>query len=95
MTALFAVTYRYVTDKDALAVHRPAHKDFLGQLHEAGRLRVSGPVEDGARALLIFDGESAEDVAALLDGDPFMQNGLIAERTIERWNVFYGAVVFE
>lgn len=89
--ATFAVQYTYGANTDAARDRfRPEHKDFLAGLHEAGRLRVSGPVDGGA--LLIFEGSSAEEVAALLDGDPFRREGLIAERTVREWTIFFGGL---
>lgn len=92
--ALFAVTYEYtdVPGHDALRdTHRPEHVAFLSGQHEAGRLVVSGPMNDGAGALLVFTGDSADDVARLLDADPFRREGLISHRTVSPWKPFFGA----
>lgn len=43
-------------------------------------------------ALLVFEAESADKLAALLDQDPFRREGLIAERTIRDWQIFFGGV---
>lgn len=89
--ATFAVNYTYGSGTEAARDRfRPEHKDFLAGLHEAGRLRVSGPVDGGA--LLVFEGSSAEEVAALLDADPFRREGLIAERTVREWTIFFGGL---
>ena len=90
--ALHAVIYRYANDPAALDEHRPAHRDHLRVLFEQGRLIVSGPLAEGGDpgALLIFDAEEADAVAALLDDDPFRARGLIVEREIRRWNPAFG-----
>jgi len=90
--ALHAVIYRYVDDAATLDEHRPAHGDHLRSLFEQGRILVSGPLAEGGGpgALLIFDAESPDEVAALLDEDPFHVLGLIAEREIRRWNPAFG-----
>ncbi|XKK61194.1 YciI family protein [Streptomyces sp. ARC32] len=93
--ATFAVTYTYAEDSaPARDEHRPEHKDFLESQFNAGRLRVSGPLgQDGAPgALLVFEAGSADELAALLDQDPFRREGLIAERTIRDWQIFFGGV---
>ncbi|MEQ3553334.1 YciI family protein [Pseudonocardia nematodicida] len=91
--ATFAVTYTYAEGSDAARdTHRPAHKDFLATLHEKGLLRVSGPLDGGTGALLVFEGGSAGEVGALLDGDPFAVEGLIGERTIREWSIFFGGL---
>ena len=88
--ALFAVTYDYTHAPEQRDVHRPEHVAFLSSLHASGRLIVSGPADGGARALLVISGESPDDVAALLDGDPFHRDGLIARRTVSDWSPFFG-----
>jgi uncharacterized protein YciI len=93
--ATFAVTYTYAEDSASLRdEHRPAHKDFLERQFDAGRLRVSGPYgADGAPgALLVFEAPSAGALTALLDEDPFRREGLIAERTVRDWQIFFGGV---
>jgi uncharacterized protein YciI len=93
--AIFAVTYTYAQGSArARDEHRPEHKDFLESQFNAGRLRVSGPFgPDGAPgALLVLEAESGDELAALLDQDPFRREGLIAERTIRDWQIFFGGV---
>lgn len=90
---IYAVTYIYGPDTDvARDAHRPKHKDFLADLHEAGTLRVSGPLTDGTGALLVLEAESADAVEELLDRDPFRQEGLIGERTVRGWSIFFGGL---
>lgn len=91
----FAVVYSYAEDSaPARDEYRPAHKDFLERQFNAGRLRVSGPFgPDGTPgALLVFEAESAGELTALLDQDPFSREGLIAERTVRDWQIFFGGV---
>lgn len=89
--ATFAVTYSYAHNSDeARGEHRPAHVDFLRSLHAEGVLYMSGPLAtEPARALLVFHGLNDDELAARLDADPFAVAGLIAERTITPWNVFF------
>jgi uncharacterized protein len=90
--ALHAVIYRYSTDAAAVDEHRPGHRDFLRPLFEQGRLIVSGPLAQGGApgALLILDADDVNEVAALLDEDPFHVLGLITEREIRRWDPVFG-----
>lgn len=89
---IFAVQYTYGGDPQAMDEVRPVHKDFLEALFHRGTLRASGPIapEDGGGALLIIEGEDRDAVAAVMDEDPFAQNGFIAQRLIRQWNVFFG-----
>jgi uncharacterized protein YciI len=92
--ALFAVIYRYRPDEEALDEHRPAHRAFLRSLYQAGKLVVSGPLGGDAdpAALLIFDTATGDEVATLLDKDPFRDQGLIAEREIRPWTIATGSL---
>lgn len=93
---LHAVIYRYADDPDQLDEHRPLHKDYLASLFEQGRIVISGPLTDGAPgALLIVAADDADQVAALLDPDPFFTLGLIADRQIRSWKPFFGAASLE
>ena len=89
----YAVIYTYSADTEAQRdAHRPGHKDFLARLHETGRLRISGPLDGGTGALLVLEGDSAAEIASVLDADPFHARGLIADRTIREWTVVFGGL---
>jgi len=86
----FAVSYRYAADADELNAVRPSHREWLkGQL-DAGVLLASGPMVDLPTALLIFKADSLEQLANLLDNDPFDIAGYIGERDIAEWNPVFG-----
>ncbi|MBT2555945.1 YciI family protein [Arthrobacter sp. ISL-5] len=90
----FAVTYAYSDSSSAARdAARPRHVEFLKTQFESGRLIKSGPFgpEEAPGALLIFAGDSKADVEALMNQDPFHQAGLIDERTVRLWNIFFGA----
>lgn len=92
--ATFAVTYVYSDSTSAdRDVVRPVHVEFLKSQFENGRLLKSGPFgpEEAPGALLIIAGESKADVESLMDQDPFHKAGLIEERTVRQWNIFFGA----
>lgn len=88
--AVFAVTYKYVDDKDAVTAVRPTHREWLGERLAAGQLLASGPMVELPTALLIWKAESVEELAELLNQDPFDIAGLIAERVIQQWNPVFG-----
>lgn len=90
--AVFAVTYAYSADTAALDEHRPAHREFLRGLAERGVLLVSGPYAAGepAGALLLFRGDSKDELLALLAEDPFQVRGLVEETAATEWQVVLG-----
>lgn len=87
--AVFAVTYTYTSDAARLDEFRPEHRAFLGALHDAGSVVVSGPLaasdDVGAGALILVEAADGAAVTALLDTDPFRREGLIAERSVREW----------
>ena len=88
---VFAVRYTYSDRADRRDEVRPEHRAFLATLH-GNALLASGPFDDDGApgALLILTAESADDVAAVLDADPFARAGLITEREIRPWTQVYG-----
>jgi uncharacterized protein len=62
-----------------------AHRARLAEFHARGTLLMAGPFMDAAGgALGIFSTrEAAEE---FIDGDPFVQNGVVARWTIREWN---------
>lgn len=93
-TTTFAVTYQYAPDSaEARDEHRPRHVEFLQSQFDGGRLLTSGPFgpEEDPGALLIVAGRDKAEVQALMDQDPFHRHGLVAERRIRQWNIFFGA----
>jgi uncharacterized protein YciI len=64
--------------------HFAAHRARLDEFHARGTLLMAGPLMDGAGgALGIFTArEAAEE---FIDGDPFVQNGVVARWTIREW----------
>lgn len=84
--SFFAVTYAYTDDTAARDELRPVHREFLAAQKS---LRLSGPTDDDG-ALLVLEADSATDVTALLDADPFATAGLVARRTVVGWNPVLG-----
>ncbi|WP_314193862.1 YciI family protein [uncultured Arthrobacter sp.] len=92
--ATFAVTYAYAASSSAgRDEHRPRHVEFLQEQFDDGTLVKSGPFgpEEDPGALLIIEADSKADAEALMNQDPFYLNGLVEQRSIRQWNVFFGA----
>jgi uncharacterized protein len=87
---VFAVSYVYSATSDQLNEIRPIHREWLAELLESGQLLASGPMVDNPEALLIFVSESASELGALLDNDPFDIAGFIGSRSVQQWNPVFG-----
>lgn len=91
--SVFAVHYTYSDNAEAIAAGRPNHRAYLRTLVDSGKLLASGPYVgvEPDQALLVFAADSVEAVEELLAGDPFQQDGLVAEHDITQWNALLGA----
>lgn len=92
----FTVTMTH-PDGEGWGRHVAAHVDYLRGLVASGTLRASGPLFDGPlrAGFLIVRAATREDVEAIVRDDPFMQEGLIVELTIRRWDPLFGAFAAE
>ncbi len=91
--AIFAIQYTYGQDTEKMGEFRPEHVEFLSGLHKAGTLLASGPWSvPNTGALLLIKADNAEDAAAIMNNDPFARENLIAERSINQWNLFFGSI---
>ncbi|GIP37278.1 hypothetical protein J31TS4_05580 [Paenibacillus sp. J31TS4] len=52
--------------------YRPAHLEYLQKLKEEDKLFVYGRFVDGSGGLVVYQGESYEDVKALVEQDPYV-----------------------
>ncbi|MFC4556115.1 YciI family protein [Georgenia faecalis] len=92
---VFAVEYTYDHSRtDDIALVRPDHRAFLGELVEAGRVLASGPWLDNAApgALLLVVGEDVAGVERMLDEDPFHRARLVTRRTVRAWDPVLGVL---
>lgn len=87
---VFAVTYLYTAPTKQVDEIRPIHRSWLADLLDRKILLASGPMTDTPEALLIFRSDSLEELAKLLDHDPFDIAGCIGSRTIRTWNPVFG-----
>ena len=91
--SLYAVRYTYSDDVAARDEHRPAHREFLSGLAQEGTVVASGPLADEpSQALLLLEGESADQVRELLREDPFAQQGIIDSVEVREWDIVIGSV---
>lgn len=85
--SIYAVTYTYSDDVALRDAERATHREYLAGLAEAGRMVVSGPwgADEPAGALLLFRGDSADEVRALTAQDPFVKVGVVVDQVVREW----------
>lgn len=90
--AYFSVVYTYGPDLATQDENRPRHRAFLGSLAEQGKLVASGPLvgTSPAKALILMQGEAADQVRGWLQEDPFQQLGQVADVLVDEWNPVIG-----
>lgn len=91
--AVYAVTYTYAENSTAARdQHRPAHREYLNELSERGVNLCSGPFgpDDTPGALLLFRADSAKEVLAYTEADPFRIEGLVADTSVREWSPVLG-----
>lgn len=64
--------------------NRPAHRDVLQGLHDAGVVVAAGPWADDAGALLIFDADRST-VDAILTDDPYYTTPGVEVTSVRDW----------
>ena len=84
---VFAVNYVYGPDTAARMDTRPAHRAWQADLHEAGTILASGPLDDepAPGGLLLMRAENREEIGRLLTTDPYASIGVIDETSIREW----------
>ncbi|MFC0622763.1 YciI family protein [Kribbella deserti] len=68
--ATFAVQLRF-TDNERRMAARPAHREYLGELREAGKLVAAGPFVDQTGAMLFYDVADEAELRDILAKDPY------------------------
>jgi len=88
----FLVTYRYVPGmEERRTPHRPAHLEWISELHTAGRLLLAGALLDPVdSAVLVFRAPDAYTLRQLLLADPYARANLIVEVSVRPFGLVVG-----
>lgn len=70
----FAV-YLPMKDEEKSKKHRQAHLDFLQEMRDQERMFLFGRLTDGTGGLLIYQGETLEEVNKWAKEDPYVTTG--------------------
>lgn len=85
----YAASIEYLQDAAVVEQHRPAHRAYLTNLLQDGKLFASGPYEDGSGALIVYEADSPDAAEALLKADPFHVAGVFLTWTLRPWKVIF------
>lgn len=87
--ATFIVKTTYITERneDRLAA-RPAHREWLGELHAKGTVINAGPLADESGAVLLFSAADEAELAEVLASDPYPKDSL-EYQVLGEWKHLY------
>lgn len=85
----FAAVIDYKADNPKVAEVRPAHRKYLGELKEQGKLVISGPFPETGGALIVYEAASKDEAEALIKADPFTTGGVFTSWVIRHWNPIF------
>jgi uncharacterized protein YciI len=74
------------SDDPARLEGRPAHRDRLATLREAGKLLAAGPYADESGALLLFRVDSQAEADEIVAADPYYSGPGVSVVRLKEWN---------
>ena len=86
---LFLIKVSFIEDTEKRMSVRPAHRAFLKDLYDSGRLYAAGPFIDDKGGVSIYDVADLEEAEATLAKDPYATNGIFATTEIREWNTIF------
>ncbi|GAA1119717.1 hypothetical protein GCM10009630_16910 [Kribbella jejuensis] len=88
--AQFVVQLRFdVSETDRRLEVRPAHREYLASLREAGKLVAAGPFTDGTGALLVYDVADEAELRDILAKDPYTPADVYEIATLAEWQTLF------
>ncbi|MGZ0147207.1 YciI family protein [Kribbella sp. WER1] len=88
--AQFVVQLRFdVSETDRRLEVRPAHRDYLAELKQAGKLVAAGPFTDGTGALLVYDVADEAELRDILAKDPYTPAGVYELAALAEWQSLF------
>jgi len=73
------------TDDPARLEGRPAHRDRLAILREAGKLLAAGPYADESGALLLFRVDGRAEAEEIVAADPYYSGPGVSVVSLKEW----------
>jgi uncharacterized protein YciI len=66
----------------------PEHASYMDKLLADGFVIMGGPLEDDEHVLLIMQAADEHEVTETLAGDPWRPMGILATKSLQRWDVW-------
>ncbi|GAA1480528.1 hypothetical protein GCM10009624_09680 [Gordonia sinesedis] len=89
--AIFAIHYAYGPVKAALRdEHRPTHRTWLNEEHQAGNVLMVGRYDDDSGALLLIRADDVDAAEAFIGNDPFIAHEAVDGVRVVEWTQLYG-----
>lgn len=83
--ATYAVELEYTVDRAGREPLHPAHTAYLRTLADEGVLLAAGPLPDANAGLLVYEVENREHLDTVLEREPYVIGGLVAEVRVRHW----------
>ena len=85
----YLLLYTYVDDMaERRGPHREAHLAAIRAEREAGRITMGGALGTAPTgAAIVWTGVTPDQIEDFAAADPYVVNGLVTSRRIERWNL--------
>lgn len=85
---------RYKAEEAVLAQHNAEHREYLRPYKQSGKIVMAGPFyppgsDDRSGGVILFNAETAEEVASIMAGDPFNKRGFYDLELLE-WRTTLG-----
>jgi uncharacterized protein YciI len=66
---------------------RPEHREYVRDLFERGRIKLSGPFADDSGAYILYEAADEADARALVNADPYVREGVVREISLREWTI--------
>jgi uncharacterized protein YciI len=86
--ALFALQLKF-TDPERRMEVRPAHREYLFALKDAGKLVTAGPFADQTGAILIYNVADEAELRDILAKDPYTTADVYEIITLTEWQPLF------
>ena len=83
--ALFVLEFAFDRDNARRMEVRPAHRDHLRSLLDAGKLVMAGPWADDSGAMIILNIQDETEARAILANDPYTHVDCVTVVALRAW----------